>query len=88
MALRRVTNAKKDSNGIIAIGGHWIPRSRSLVWIRKETAINHIDQGTHAYFIRIGQLEVDIEVVDGWNGPYLRTHRDQTERNNLLDLPD
>ena len=36
--------------------------------------------------MRVDNPEIDGEVVGGLAGPYLRTHGDSTNRNNLLDL--
>ncbi len=35
-----------------------------------------------------GNQRVEIHVVKGPNGKYLRTDPDKTTKNNLLDLPD
>ena len=38
--------------------------------------------------MKVGTAEVDIQVVQGPAGPYLRTDPGKTDRNNLDDLPD
>lgn len=86
MARRRVTCAR-ESNGRITRLGYWNPQLRRVVWGSTEKVIGHIDEDIHTYFVEVSDLEVDVEVVDGLVGPYLRTHRDWTTRNNLLDLP-
>lgn len=86
MADRAVTQARHDSDGdVTAIGNpdaSWSPR---LKW----DAINDIESGLHTYYVPwkiAGRTE--IRVVHGPTGKYLRTDRDDTERNNLDDLPE
>jgi hypothetical protein len=53
----------------------------------KSDAIQDIESGT----LLLGELareRTEIRVVNGSTGKYLRTDRDNTTRNNLLDLPD
>lgn len=54
---------------------------------RKAGAIKDICDGTR-YYVEVGGNEVDIHVVNGPSGKYLRTDRDQSSNNNLDDLPD
>jgi Protein of unknown function (DUF3892) len=86
MADREVTQSRKDDEGdILALcnpGASWSPRD-------KDDAIDDIEQGSHTYFVRVsGVGRVDIHVVDGPSGKYLRTDPDRTTHNNLDDLPD
>ena len=83
MADRRVTQSGKDRDGdITALCGVW---GRAL----KATAIREIDDRVHRYFVRLsGGADVDVVVVNGRSGRYLRTDPDRTSRNNLDDLPD
>lgn len=86
MADRQVTHSGKDGDGDITKlckpGEYWSPRMKS-------DAINDIESKTHTYFVRLqGGQRVDIEVVNGSSGKYLRTDRDKTTKNNLDDLPD
>lgn len=86
MASRKVTHSGKDSDGDITAlcqpGADWSPR-------RKSGAINDIENGIHCYHVDVpGTGQVDIHVVNGRNGKYLRTDPDRTSRNNLDDLPD
>jgi hypothetical protein len=86
MADRRVTATRKDREGdILALcnsGQVWSPR-------QKADAIRDIENGMHAYFVQWpGGQRTEIHVVNGRTGKYLRTDRDNTERNNLDDLPD
>lgn len=86
MARREVTRSRKDSDGDITAlcktGEAWSPRN-------KRDAIDDIETERHSYFVDVtGVGEVDIHVVNGPNGKYLRTDPDRTSRNNLDDLPD
>lgn len=84
MADREVTQTRKDKGEITALcnpGAGWTPRS-------KEDAIQDIESKTHAYHVRWTEKRTEIRVVQGSTGKYLRTDRDNTTRNNLLDLPD
>jgi hypothetical protein len=84
MADREVTHTGKDRNGDITAlcnpGSWWSPRS-------KADAISDIDSKTHTYYVKWPEKRTEIKVVDGPNGKYLRTDRDDTLRNNLADLP-
>lgn len=85
MADRRVTHSGKNRDGdITAIGQPgeaWSPR-------QKADAIRDINSGLHTYHVRWPERRTEIRVVQGSSGPYLRTDRDGTIRNNLDDLPD
>lgn len=86
MADRQVTATRKDRDGdILALcnaGQVWSPRL-------KADAIRDIDSRAHTYFVqRPGGRRTDIHVVDGPSGKYLRTDPDNTEGNNLDELPD
>jgi hypothetical protein len=85
MADREVTQTGKDAKGDIASlcnpGASWSPRSKSA-------AIQDIDSGDHTYHVKWPGKRTEIRVVKGPTGKYLRTDRDETIRNNLLDLPD
>lgn len=41
----------------------------------------------HSYYVKVGMRRVEIRVVNGPTGPYLRTDPDATTHNNLDDLP-
>lgn len=62
-------------------GQPWSPR-------QKEDAISDIESGRHGYHVAGPDRSTRVEVVEGVTGKYLRTDWDDTERNNLLDLPD
>lgn len=86
MADRQVMRTGKDWQGDITKlctpGATWSPRS-------KAEAIQDIRGKTHTYHVVWpGGLRTEIQVVNGPTGPYLRTDRDATTKNNLQDLPD
>jgi Protein of unknown function (DUF3892) len=84
MADREVTKTRKDSHEITALcnpGATWSPRP-------KASAIQDIESGDHTYHVKWPEKRTEIRVVKGPTGKYLRTDRDDTTRNNLLDLPD
>lgn len=85
MADREVDSTGKDDDGDISSlcgTGTWSPRA-------KADAIDDIEGGSHTYYVSWSDVEpTKIHVVDGPTGKYLRTDRDDTARNNLLDLPD
>ena len=86
MADRRVTHSGKDKDGDILRlcnpGQSWSPRE-------KHDAINDIRGRMHSYYVDIpGTGRVDIKVIPGTTGDYLRTDPDHTSRNNLDDLPE
>ncbi len=88
MADRQVNFTGKDKDGVITklcggAGETWSPRS-------KADAITDIDNKLHTYFVLWPPKSerTEVRVVDGTSGKYLRTDRDTTTRNNLLDLPD
>lgn len=85
MTDRAVRNTRKDEDGdILALcnsGDYWSPR-------QKADAIQDIESGLHTYYVPWQSGRTTIHVVNGPNGKYLRTDRDDTSRNNLDDLPD
>lgn len=85
MADRAVRKTGKNSQGDITSlcndGDFWSPRS-------KLDAIDDIERGIHTYYVPWTNGRTEIRVVQGSNGKYLRTDRDQITRNNLDDLPD
>lgn len=84
MADRRVTRTRKDNDrDILALCSEttWSPRY-------KEDAIRDIEDHIHRYYVLVSGDEVDIKVVQGFRGKYLRTDPDKTGRNNLDELPD
>ncbi len=85
MADRRVTATRKDNDGyIIALGNPsetWSPRLKSA-------AVYDIVTETHKYYVIIDGKRIDINVVNGLTGTYIRTDPDRTARNILDELPD
>lgn len=87
MTDRRVTNTGKDFMGDITA---LCNPSESWSRVSKDEAIRHIDSGLHSYYVQWpGGLRTEIHVVRGQGllGPYLRTDRDSSQRNNLDELP-
>lgn len=85
MSERAVVKSGKDRDGDITAlcnpGEYWSPR-------KKADAIRDIEAGAHSYYVPWKGGSTPIRVVNGPNGKYLRTDRDNTSRNNLDDLPD
>ena len=85
MAERRVFKTGKDGDGNITKlcnrGQSWSPRS-------KRDAIADIESNQYRYYVHWEGKKVEVKVVDGPGGKYLRTNWDGTTRNNLEDLPD
>ena len=85
MATRAVTHTQKDQHGNITglgnPGQDWSVRPSA-------DAIRDINNGTHSYYVPWTSGSTWIEIVQGPYGPYLRTDRDNTIKNNLDDLPD
>ena len=85
MADRPVRKTRKDRDGdILALcndGDFWSPRQKADV-------IFDIESGQHTYHVPWTSGRTEVRVVNGQYGKYLRTDRDNTEKNNLDDLPD
>lgn len=93
MATRYVTKTKKDSKTQEILG--LCSDTESWKSVSKEQAIKDIEGSVHSYKVSwpatasVPAKITDIKVVTPANGAkYLRTDRDDTTRNNLLDLPD
>jgi hypothetical protein len=82
---RQVTQTRKNEEGDITAlcnpGSSWSPRL-------KRDAIEDITTTRHSYYVQWQEKRTDVHVARGPTGPYLRTDRDSTTRNNLDDLPD
>ncbi|HEV7667077.1 MAG TPA: DUF3892 domain-containing protein [Thermoanaerobaculia bacterium] len=83
---RRVLATGKDKDGDITslCNSHkaWSPR-------KKAAAISDIEGGKISYFVKVGDNEVGVHVVnDAKKGKYLRTNQDSTGKDNLDNLPD
>jgi hypothetical protein len=86
MADRQVTASGKDKDGDITklckAGETWSPRP-------KADAIRDIENGLHTYFVhQAGTTRVNVTVVNGATGKYLRSTADKSSKNNLDNLPD
>ncbi len=85
MTDRRVTQSRKDKDGdIVALcnpSESWSPRLKADV-------IRDIDGKDLRYYVQAASgRQVDVHVVEGKKGKYLRTDPDASTRNNLDDLP-
>jgi Protein of unknown function (DUF3892) len=80
---RRVKRTGKDRDGdITALCGDW---GRTM----KAVAIREIEQRQHRYYVQDGYgRRVDVIVVHGATGKYLRTTPDASCADNLDTLPD
>ncbi len=87
---RQVTRSRKGRDGdILALcnpgqywSPHWSPRQKADV-------INDIESLAYNCYVHSAVVgRVNIRVVRGPYGKYLRTDPDWTTRNNLDDLPD
>lgn len=83
---RIVTRTGKDpSDGTITTlcgdAASWSPQPAA-------DAIRDIEAGIQYITVGPRGVTTGIHVVDGPNGKYLRTDWDNTDRNNLEDLPD
>jgi hypothetical protein len=67
--------------GITHLGG---PTWR---WTRQQV-IDSINQRSNTFFTLVGDRRADVGVVNGPNGPYVRTHADGQWNDNLLALPE
>ncbi len=85
MTDRRVRQTRKDTDGDITAlcntGEGWSPRP-------KADAIADIEGNAHSYFVQETGVRVNVTVVHGPTGKYLRTTADSASGNNLDNLPD
>ncbi len=65
--------------GIINLGGN------TWKWSRADV-ITSIRNNTNTFFTFVNGKRANIAVIEGPNGPYLRTHADGTWNDNLLAL--
>lgn len=56
-------------------------------WTRQQV-IDWIKAGTNTFYTFEGGKRANVGVVDGPNGPYVRTHADGQWNDNLLALPE
>ena len=74
-------NRLSQHEGITHLGGfgwHW-PRWK---------VIDSIRNGTNTFYTMSGAGRADVGVVDGPNGPYVRTYANGHWNDNLLALPE
>ena len=86
MVARRVTHSQKDPHhNVVALcnpDADWSPRQSHEV-------INDIEAGLHSYYVEWPSgKRTGIHLVNGPNGKYLRTDHDDTQQNNLDELPE
>ena len=56
-------------------------------WTRQEV-IDSINQRANTFYTLVGGSRAEVGVVNGPNGPYVRTHADGQWNDNLLALPE
>ena len=80
---RHVTAVRRTKQGVTTHlcneGAHWSPVSVGQ-------AIREIESGVIQYFTQVGNRLAVVHVVNGPNGPYLRSQADPTSQNNLDSL--
>ena len=83
MADRQVTGTGKDSNDTITdVCG-------SFGTVAKDTAVKHIEDNTHVYYVQDSKGRSNVHVVTQSDGSkYLRTDQNGDCEDNLEDLPD
>jgi hypothetical protein len=72
---------KKNITALCNEGASWSPR-------KSADAIYDIENEIHSYYVPWKSGRTEITVVNGPNGKYLRTVRDDSTGNNLDELPD
>lgn len=84
MADRRVTGSGKDRDGDIT----HLCNPADWGTTAKAATIQQIESGTHRYYVQQpGTSRVDVRVVQGTTGKFLRSDPDRSSRNNLDNLP-
>jgi hypothetical protein len=79
---RKVTGSGKNPQGdITGLCGSWGSVSAA-------SAIAHIENGTHRYYVEVESPAVMVRVVSEGTTKYLRTAADSSGKNNLDNLPD
>jgi hypothetical protein len=86
MADVRVTCINKQPRhnayeGITHLGGY------GWKWTRQQV-IDSINQRTNTFYTLVNGNRGDIGVINGPNGPYVRTYADGQWNDNLLSLPE
>ncbi|MFW6067874.1 MAG: DUF3892 domain-containing protein [Myxococcota bacterium] len=81
MSQRQVLRTGKDRDGdIIRLCG-------ATFTVPKQTAVRHIRDRVHRYYVNVRGAQVDVVVRTRGGKPYLTTDPDGTKRNNLAELP-
>lgn len=70
--------------GITHLGG---PGGGGWKWTRQQV-VDSIIAHTNSFYTYVNGKRADIAVVNGPNGPYLRSHADSCWNDNLLALPE
>ncbi len=85
MADRKVISIRKNGNQEIAALCNpdelWSPKA-------SHHAISEIEAGLHTYYSLIEGKRVDVYVIIGPDGKYLRTDPEKTVKNKLYELPE
>ncbi len=68
-------------DGITHLGGS------GWKWTRQQV-VDSIKAGSNTFFTRVNGKRADVVVVDGPNGPYVKTRADGVVNDNLLALPE
>ena len=76
---RQVTCTKRNTERITHIGGSWGTVSEAV-------AIPEIKANPNAYHVRVGNDDVRVIVASREGREYLKTERDGTRADNLLNL--
>ena len=70
--------------GITHLGG---TGGNGWKWTR-EQVIQSINNGSNTFYVLEDEKRAEVGVVNGQNGPYLRTYADGNWTDNLLALPE
>ena len=84
--IKNVTKGDKTHESITNVGDGSVWTETKAETIR---LIEHTDKDKrNTYYTKDGDVRSEVKVVDGKNGKYLRSHKDGTPNDNLLNLPD
>lgn len=78
------TPRNNTHEGITHLGG---TGGTGWKWTRQQV-IDSIRAKTNTFYTQVGGKRADVGIVEGANGPYLRTHADGSWNDNLLALPE
>ena len=85
MSVRRVTATRKSRTGYIT---HFGCEDQPGVLISAADVILDIEVGENTYVVSWPNQRTTVRHASYAGGAYLRADRDESKRNNLLDLPD